>query len=244
MPKRSEVDLTSVFKELLERNPQARAFDLMRRGRAIPFPLMVRLLLHGVFVEPFLFAVRYFPGTIGMGLRQVWARLRLGSCGKNVLVDFATTIDGAENVFLDDYVWVDHHCQLNARVGHIRVGKRVHIAPYTIISGAAGVTIEDYVGIASFVQIYSHSERPKNGLRISGPMIPEEQKGMQSGPIVLKKDSFVGAGAVILPGVTLHEGAVVGANSLVTKDVDAWTIAVGVPARAVGRRTPVSVPDL
>jgi galactoside O-acetyltransferase len=244
MSKRSEVDLSPVFKELLQRNPQARAFDLMRRGRTIPFPLLIRLLLHGVFVDPVLFFIRYLPGTIGLGLRKVWARLCLAHCGRNVLVDFGTTIDGAENVSLDDYVWVDHHCQLNARVGHIRVGKRVHIAPYTVISGAAGVTIEDYVGIASFVQIYSHSERPKNGLRISGPMIPEEYKGMQSGPVVLKKDSFVGAGAVILPGVTIGEGAVVGANSLVTKNVEPWTIAVGVPARSVGRRAPVTVPDL
>ena len=244
MSRRNEVDLTPVFKEYLERSSQAQAFDRMRRGRSIPLRLMIPLLFRGVFIEPLLFLVRYLPGTIGMGLRQIWARLSLAHCGRNVLVDFATTIDGAENVSLSDYVWVDHHCQLNARVGHIHVGRRVHIAPYTIISGAAGVTIEDYVGIASFVQIYSHSEAPRNGLRISGPMIPEEYKGMKSAPVVLRKDSFIGAGAVILPGVTIGEGAVVGANSLVTKDVEPWTVAIGIPARAVGRRAPVTVPDL
>lgn len=51
--------------------------------------------------------------------------------------------------------------------------------------------------------------------------------------IVLKKGCFLGMGTMVMPGVTIGEGAIVGAGSLVTKDVPAWTIATGRPARVV-----------
>ncbi|EXY75507.1 acyltransferase [Bacteroides fragilis] len=52
-------------------------------------------------------------------------------------------------------------------------------------------------------------------------------------PIVLKKGCCVSMSAIIMPGVTIGEGAVVGAGSLVTKDVPAWTIAAGTPAKVI-----------
>ena len=53
-------------------------------------------------------------------------------------------------------------------------------------------------------------------------------------PIHLKKGSYIGMGAMVMPGVTVGEGAIVGARSLVTKDVPPWTIVAGVPAKIVG----------
>jgi acetyltransferase-like isoleucine patch superfamily enzyme len=61
--------------------------------------------------------------------------------------------------------------------------------------------------------------------------------------IVIEDDVWIGAGSIILPGVTVGEGAVVGAGAVVTKDVPPYTVAVGVPARPIkhidleGRRT-------
>ena len=116
------------------------------------------------------------------------------------------------------------------------MGSRIHIAPYSILSGGGGLYIEDYVGIASFVQIYSHSEVPIKGKRMSGPMIPENEKGYRSSPVYLKKDSFIGAGSIVLPGVTIGEGSIISANSVVTKDTEEWCIYRGNPAVKVGKR--------
>lgn len=54
--------------------------------------------------------------------------------------------------------------------------------------------------------------------------------------IVIEDQVWVGARAIILPGVTLHEGCVVAAGAVVTKDVPAWTVVGGNPARPIGKR--------
>jgi maltose O-acetyltransferase len=56
-----------------------------------------------------------------------------------------------------------------------------------------------------------------------------------SGKIVINDDAWIGAGSIILPGVTVGEGAVVGAGAVVTKDVPPFTVVVGVPARPIKR---------
>ena len=52
-------------------------------------------------------------------------------------------------------------------------------------------------------------------------------------PVTLKKGCQLGMGTIVMPGVTVGEGAIVGARSLVTKDVPAWTIAAGSPAKVI-----------
>jgi len=52
-------------------------------------------------------------------------------------------------------------------------------------------------------------------------------------PVVLKKGCQIGMGSIIMPGVTVGEGAIVGAHSVVTRDIPAWTIAAGSPARVI-----------
>jgi acetyltransferase-like isoleucine patch superfamily enzyme len=57
-------------------------------------------------------------------------------------------------------------------------------------------------------------------------------------PVRLKRHSGIGTGSILLPGVTVHEGAYVGAGAVVTKDVPAYTVAVGVPARVIKHLKP------
>jgi acetyltransferase-like isoleucine patch superfamily enzyme len=59
-------------------------------------------------------------------------------------------------------------------------------------------------------------------------------------PVRMESYSAVGVGSILLPGVTLHEGAMVGAGAVVTKDVPAYTLAVGVPARVIKKLEPPS----
>jgi putative colanic acid biosynthesis acetyltransferase WcaF len=59
------------------------------------------------------------------------------------------------------------------------------------------------------------------------------------GPIVVGADAFVGARAFVLPGVTIGDGAVVGACALVSKDVEPWTVVGGNPAKVIGSRQPL-----
>jgi galactoside O-acetyltransferase len=218
------------------------AFSRFIRGRFIPLRALVVLLLKSLLmlVEG---AIRYIPGGIGYKLRYWYCKLFLGHLGKNVLIDVGVHLNGPANISIGDYTWIDSYCRIDAHLGPVSVGKRVHIASFSIIGAREPVVIEDFVGIGAGARIYSNSETPLSGKRMSGPMVPEEFKAFKSKPIHLKKDSFVGTNSVLLPGAELGEACVVGANCVVTRPLPPYSIYGAPRPQELGRRPPVEVPD-
>ncbi len=86
-----------------------------------------------------------------------------------------------------------------------------------------GITIEDNVYIAPKVNLTT----------LNHDLKPENRNAKQAKPIVIKKNAWIGIGATILPGVTIGENSVLGAGSVVTKDVDDNTVVAGNPARII-----------
>jgi len=230
--------------ELYNSNNEAKAFDLFRRGLKIPFNLFVVVGVKSTLRETFFWFINHIPGPIGIKMRTFVYGMAFKQMGRNCLIDYGVRIDGPENISIADYVWIDRYVSLYARFGSISIGRRVHIATYSLISGGGGVYIGDYVGISHGVKIYSHSEAPRDGKRMSGPMMLDEFEGQIIKPVVIEKDAFLGSNAVILPGVTIGEGAVVAANSLITRNVDPYDIVMGVPAKCVGKRGKVVVDEI
>lgn len=91
------------------------------------------------------------------------------------------------------------------------------------------ITLEDSVSIAGGTRLLCHQRDFTNYFVGSDYM----KLGYTIKPIVLKKGCLVGMESFVLPGVTIGEGAIVGAGSLVTKDIPAWTVATGRPAKVV-----------
>ena len=91
------------------------------------------------------------------------------------------------------------------------------------------ITSEDHVHIASGTRLLCHQRI------LSDYCVGDDyaKLGYHIRPIILKKGCLVGMESFVMPGVTIGEGAIVGAGSLVTKDVPAWTIATGRPAKVV-----------
>ena len=225
---------------------EVKAFLEFREKGKISLKYAIPLGLKSLITDLPFAALKYWPGPVGFKLRQLFYRFRAKSFGKNILIAHSTEITYPQSISFSDYCFIDHHVTLDSLCGHISVGKRVHIAPYAMVIGVGGVEIGDYVGVGSFARIYSHSEAPIDGKRMSGPMIPEFMKGMITAPVILEKDSLVGTGAVLLPGVTLGVGAIVAANSFVpahTK-IKPWNIYAGVPARLVGLRSKINIEDI
>jgi len=109
----------------------------------------------------------------------------------------------------------------------VRIGRGCSIAAFLHIWGGGGVTIGDRVLIASHASIVSETHD-----YAAHPMTETAVRK----PVVIEDDVWLGTHCTILPGVTVGRGAVVGAGAVVTKDVEPFSIQVGVPAKCIGRR--------
>lgn len=148
--------------------------------------------------------------------------------GENVQIAKNCTIVGLENIEIGDNVRVDGFCSLIA-TGPLLIGNYVHIHSYCQIGSRGGVTFEDYTSLASGCLVYSASDDVL-GRHMVGGVVPEHCTKPKTAPVRFGKHSGMFAACTILPGVTLEEGAIVCAHSLVTRDVPEWTVAGGAPA--------------
>jgi dTDP-4-amino-4,6-dideoxy-D-glucose acyltransferase len=149
--------------------------------------------------------------------------------GQNVLISDRCSIYGARNISIGNNVRIDDFCILSAG-SEIIIGDYIHIACYASMIGRGSIILEDFTSVAARCNILSSCDDFSGGALVN-PMIAEKYLNVLHAPVVLKKHAVLGAGTVVLPGVTIHEGAAVGALSLIKKDVPAYQIWVGNPAR-------------
>ncbi len=114
----------------------------------------------------------------------------------------------------------------------IKIGKDVYIGDYLCITSILGLeknlTIEDRVSISPNVNLVLVSSPNKSRLQNNKNKYEFIDK---IGKIVIQNDAWIGAGAIILPNVTIGEFSIVGAGSVVLKDVLPYTVVAGVPAK-------------
>lgn len=117
----------------------------------------------------------------------------------------------------------------------LEIGRYVHIASFAHIGIGGGVTIiEDCAAVASGGKIISGSNK-MDALSVSA-VAPAHLQRIESSVTRLSKYSCVFTNGVVCPGVTLHEGAVLLPGGVATKDIPAWEIWGGTPAKFVARR--------
>ena len=167
--------------------------------------------------------------------REAIEQMGFAAVGENVRISDRASFYGTARIALGDNVRIDDFCVLAAGVGGISIGRHVHIAVYASLIGAGKITLSDFSGLSSRVSIYSSSD-DYTGATMTNPTVPSEYTGVTHADVFLGKHVIVGSGSVILPGVTLEEGAAVGALSLVTKHCEAFGIYAGNPARRIKER--------
>jgi lipopolysaccharide O-acetyltransferase len=114
------------------------------------------------------------------------------------------------------------------------IGRQVQLNDYVHIAVVSSITIGDRVLIASKVFITDHQHgNYKAPNAQSCPLIPPAERPLSYSPVVIEADVWIGEAACILPGVTIGRGAIIGAASVVTRDVPSYTIAGGNPARII-----------
>ena len=172
------------------------------------FATVVRDLLHLVLRWPFARRALHELSHANMRINDNALLKSFRSCGSNVTIHMPVTI-------------VTPEC--------VEVGANVSIAHYVHIWGAGGLIIGDDVMIGTHTSIstvthdYSVEDAPMSSTLILKP-------------VVIESDVWIGSNAVILPGVRIGNGAVIGAGCVVTRDVGAMEIVVGVPGRVIRKR--------
>lgn len=120
----------------------------------------------------------------------------------------------------------------------LEIGDYVHISPHVAVIGGktTGLFVKDFCFISAGANMICGSEL-FNGDGLIGPVVPDEYRDKTKlEPITLEAFSGVCAGSVVLPGVTLAEGSILGANSMLKESTEPWTIYAGSPARPIKQR--------
>ncbi len=159
--------------------------------------------------------------------------------GEDIFVSKNVEIKKPEYVIIGSHVAIDSGFKCTTK---LEIGDYVHIAPDVVIIGGIKtyLKLDHFSFIAAGTKVVCGSENYVEG-GLVGPTIPEKYRTLIFKPVIFERFSGVGVNCSIMPGVTLGEGSVVGAGSVVTKNTEPWTVYIGSPAKPVRVRDKESV---
>ena len=158
-------------------------------------------------------------------------RDRFRSIGSNVVFEEGVLVFHPENIILGSNIYVGHQTILK---GYYRnemvIGDNTWIGQGCFFHSAGGLRVGRNVGVGPHVKIITsyHEEE--------GPEVPILFSRLATAEAVVEDDCDLGVGSTILPGVTVGRGSQIGAGAVVTRSVEPYSVAAGVPARLLRRR--------
>jgi acetyltransferase-like isoleucine patch superfamily enzyme len=176
------------------------------------------------------------------------------SIGRNVVVRGDVTLgDGVrlgDDVSIEGRVtvglgtWIQKHVEITGNVGigdqtvigafssistmpsaRVTIGNDVLVNVFSVLGASQSLEIKDHCIFAAYVQITDASHGIADINTLTKHAVPE------SSPVVIEKNVWLGSAAMVMKGVTIGEGAVIGAKALVTQSIPPFAIAYGIPAR-------------
>jgi Acetyltransferase (isoleucine patch superfamily) len=148
--------------------------------------------------------------------------------GKTVRIRYPELVEIGDNVIIDDFTYISTSLKLHSYV-HISSGCK-------LIGGRESyIEFNEFSTLSPGVVLAAGSDDYIGG--IATPLVPNVFKGdVRHGKIIIGRHCIVGSNSVILPNVELHDGASVGALSLVNKDLDEWKLYAGIPVKSIKER--------
>ena len=168
--------------------------------------------------------------------------LQFKKTGKNIKVFENAKILKPDVIEIGDYSEIGDFTFIYGGKG-IEIGRYVHISRFVSIIGGGELFLGDYTVLADGVRILTGTDSYHGGARMS-TCLPLEQRNVKVSFVRIEKDAFVGTNSIVHPGVTIGEGAIIGSNSLVLRDVEPMTINVGSPCKVIGKRPKIKHEDI
>lgn len=160
------------------------------------------------------------------------AHLRL--CGTGVKIFRGARLVPANRISVGDHSQIDEGVFLFAGAG-IEIGRYVHFAFHSSVSGGGECVVGDFAGIGIGVRLVTGTDLVDRG-GLTNPTVPERHRTVHRGRVTIGAHAVIFTNAVVLPDVTVGEGAVVSAGSVVHHDLKPWGIYAGHPLVQVGVR--------
>ena len=178
------------------------------------------------------FIVNNLPGRLGRALRRIFYKFRFRECGY-FYMGTGCKFSFPSNMIFQEPVNFGDNCYLDANGGLIQIGKNVSINMGAHINASCGGLIKignnSLIGPGVLMRTANHNFSSVNK--------PIRNQGHNFSDILIGDDCWIGANVIILKGSKIGSGAVIGAGSVVTKDIPPMAIAVGVPAQVIRFRT-------
>ena len=197
---------------------------------------------------------QWVPGALGLFLRARLYPWLLGACGRNVVFGQHVVLRHPHKIRIGDDVVIDDHCLIDAKGeanagidiargvfigrntilscknGDIVIGERANIGFNCEVFSAARVELGADALLAAYCYVIGGDHDWKDAGR------PVLEQGRRAAGVRIGRGAWLGAGVKVLDGTSVGDDAIVGAGAVVTGDIPARAIAVGLPARVVGSR--------
>ncbi len=168
-------------------------------------------------------------------LRLLWLRVRfprasLGACC-DIRPGFHLLLGPHARFAVGDHCVIDRDMTIECQES-LTIGARTIFGHHCTLASVQSVSIGSDCLIAEMVAIRDHDHR------FDGPLsVPVREQGTAAAPVVIGSNVWLAGKVTVLKGVTIGDNAVVGANAVVTKDIPANAVAVGIPARVIRYRS-------
>lgn len=164
--------------------------------------------------------------------------IRFSKIGRKCFIGRRARINQCKYISMGDQCRIGNDCRISVyeefggevNTPELIFGNRVYMGDHISILCADKILIKDDVLMASYIMIASEN----HGMDVEGEIGYGKQK-LITQPVTIENGVWIGEKAIILPGVTIGEKAIVAAGAVVTKDVPAYTVVAGNPARILKR---------
>lgn len=189
------------------------------------------------FIESYIkYILMWLPGNIGEVLRYYFYKNRFQYLGEKVSIPTGCVFRGEQNIIINNNVGFGLYSQLYAGINRsvelIEIGENTKLNSNVMINADIGGIIQIgknvLIGPNVVIRASNHNfEKRDELIRL---------QGHTSGRIIIGDDVWIGANVVILPNISIGTGAVIGAGSVVTKDIADYSLAIGIPAKIIRSR--------